>query len=62
MADTPMRNDKHEYVGVHMSNGLYNEYIKRPCYECGTATEQVWVYDNEFICGECNGRYETSND
>ena len=54
-----------EYVGVHMSNGLYNEcyagYIKRPCYECGTATEQVWVYDNEFVCGECKGRYETGN-
>ena len=66
MADTPTRNDKHEYVGVHTSSGLYNEcyagYIKRPCYECGTATEQVWVYDNEFICGECKGRYETSND
>ena len=66
MADTPTRNDKHEYVSVHMSNGLYNEcyagYIKKPCYECGTATEQVWVYDNEFICGECKGRYETSND
>ena len=66
LADTPMQADKYQYVGVHMSNGLYNEcyveYFTRPCYECGVETARVWVYDNEFICEECKGRYETSND